>query len=333
MEDKKKDLSAYFGPIFKIQGGFADNAEKRELVKSIPATIGWTPLEAKAPIPLREYLLQDALDTTLIQTAVYDTIVKGACPAQCMRQAVPVWPMSGNAMTVNIGGTKGYAAKVAEGAEIPRTTEHPTSTTITAEKYADRAEITQEMIDDAVVPVIQYELETAGLRLENALNRAALDVMTTAPVVVQHDAAGANLGMGAVAGAITQLNAVGFTGSDLIMCPEFKTILMKDFLPSAGYFELGDTARTGKLGNLMGVNLFMCNAVPTAGASALFDYDSDNDVGAYLIDKSAWGAIGMRQDITAENYKNPIRDLVGMTVKMRFGVKAFNTSAICSLRY
>jgi len=332
MEDeKRKDLSAYFEPIFKIQGGFADNAEKRELVKRIPANLGW-PQDGKT-VPIRELLLADVSDTTLIQTAVYDSIIKGASPAQCMRQAFAVWPMAGNAMTVNIGATKGYASEVAEGAEVPRTTEHPTSETITCRKYADRAEITQEMIDDAVVPVIQYELEVAGLRLENALNRLVLDDLIGETVVIHHDCAGTNLGMGSLAGALGQMSGANLQGTDLVMCPEYKAILMKDYVPSVGFFELGDTARTGRLGTLLGVNLWLCNAVPTAGAASTFDYDLDGDIGAYLIDKSCAGAIGMRQDITTVDYKDPIRDLVGMVVKARFGYTHFNHSAACGIEY
>jgi len=332
MENKPiRDLSAYFEPIFRIQGGFADNAEKKELVKRIPAELGWP--QGEKTVPIRELLLQDAVDTTLIQTAVYDSIIKGACPAQCVRQALNVWPMAGNAMTVNIGATKGYASEVAEGAEVPRTTEHPTPATLTCKKYADRAEITQEMLDDAVVPVIQWQLEAAGLRLENALNRRVLDALTTQAVVIHHDCAGTNLGMGSLAGALGQMSGVNLQGTDLIMCPEYKAILMKDYVPSVGFFELGDTARTGRLGTLLGVNLHLCNAVPTAGAGALFDYDLDGDIGAYLLDRSAAGAIGMRQDITTVDYKEPIRDLVGMVVKMRVAYTSFNTSACCGIEY
>lgn len=331
MEEKRKDLSAYFEPIFRIQGGYADNAEKRELVKRIPANLGWA--QGDKTVPIRELLLSEAVDTTLIQTAVYDSIIKGASPAQCMRQAFNVWPMASNVMTVNIGATKGYASEVAEGAEVPRTTEHPTSATLTCKKYADRAEITQEMLDDAVVPVIQHQLEVAGLRLENALNRLVLDALTTQSVVIHHDCTGANLGMGSLAGALGQMSGVNLQGTDLIMCPEYKAIIMKDYVPSVGYFELGDTARTGRLGTLLGVNMWLCNAVPTAGASALFDYDADGDIGAYLIDRSAAGAIGMRQDITTVDYKDPIRDLVGMVVKARFAYTSFNTSATCGVEY
>jgi len=329
--EQKRDLSAYFGPIFKIQGGFADNSEKRELVKTIPAELGWP--QGDKVVPIRELLLADATDTSLIQTAVYDTIIKGACPAQCMRNAIPVWPLSGNAMTVNIGATKGYASKVAEGAEVPRTTEHPTSGTITASKYADRAEISQEMIDDAMVPVIQYELEVAGLRVENALNRLVLDDMINETVVIHHDCDGSNWGMPAVGGAISQMDGENLQGTDLIMCPEFKAKLMKDYTPAVGFFELGDTGRTGKLGQLLGINLHLCNAVPTAGADSKFDYDANGDIGAYLVDRNAVGAIGMRQDITTVDYKDPIRDLVGMVVKARFGYTHFNHSACCGIEY
>lgn len=331
MEPKTRDLSAYFEPIFKIQGGFADNEEKKELVKQIPAELGWP--QGDKVVPIRELLLADATDTTLIQTAVYSSIIKGASPATCMRNAMPVWPMASNAMTVNIAATKGYASEVAEGAEIPRTTEHPTSATITARKYADRAEITQEMIDDALVPVIQYQLEAAGLRLENALNRLVLDDLIGETVVIHHDCAGTNLGMASLGGALGQMSGANLQGTDLIMCPEYKAVLMREFTPATGYFELGDTAKTGRLGTLFGVNLHLCNAVPTAGASSTFDYDADGDIGAYLIDRSCVGAIGMRQDITTVDYKDPIRDLVGMVVKARFGYTHFNHSAVCGIEY
>ena len=330
-ENTRRDLSAYFGPIFKITGGFADNREKRELVKQIPAKVAWE-VDGKN-VPLRELLLSDAVDTTLIQTAVYDTIVKGACPAQACRNAFQVWPMKSNAMTVNIGATKGYALKTAEGAEAPITTEHPTSATITCDKFTARAEITQEMIDDAVVPVIQYELETAGLICENALNRMVLDDVIAETVVIHHDCAGANLGMSSIGGAKGLMTGVNLSGTDLLMCPEYAAVLMREFTPGTGYFELGDTAKTGRLGTLFGINLHLCNAIPTSLSVANFSYNSDGDIGAYLIDKSAAGAIGMRQDITTVDYKNPIRDLVGMVVKMRMGYTHFNHSALCGIEY
>jgi HK97 family phage major capsid protein len=331
MEQKTRDLSAYFAPIFKITGGFADNGEKRELVKTIPADLGWQ--VGDKTVPIRELLLSDAVDTGLIQTAVYDSIVKGACPAQCMRNAFNVWPMPGAAMTVNIGASKGYASEVAEGAEVPRTTEHPTSATITAKKYADRAEISQEMIDDAMVPVIQYQLEAAGLRLENALNRVVLDDLTTETVVIHFDTATTNLGLASLGGAISTMTGANLNGTDLIMCPEYKAVLMREFTPATGYFELGDTVKTGMLGKVFGVNLHLCNAIPTAGEGALFGYAANAEIGAYLIDRSAAGAIGMRQDITTVDYKDPIRDLVGMVVKMRFGYTHFNHSAVCGIEY
>lgn len=331
MEAKIHELSDYFNPIFRITGKFAYNDEKRELVEKIPMDLGW--FQDGKIVPVREMLLNNATDSSLLQTAVYDTIVKGASPAACMREAVPVWPTTSPAITVNIGATKGYASKVAAGAEIPINTEHPTSVTITPDKYADRAEITNEMLDDAMVPVIQYELGALGLRLENAMNRMVLDNMIAETVVIHHDCAGTNLGMGGLAGAIGQMMGANLKGTDLVMCPEYAAILLKEYMPTSSYFELGDTARTGALGSLLGVKLHLCNAVPSAGAASTFDYDADGDIGAYLVDRNAVGAIVMRQDITTEDYNNPIRDLKGLKAKMRMAYDHFNHSALCGIEY
>jgi hypothetical protein len=139
--------------------------------------------------------------------------------------------------------------------------------------------------------------------------------------------------MGGVAGAKGQMMGANLQGTDLIMCPEFAAILLKEYMPTSSYFELGDSARTGNLGKLLGIQLHLCNAVPSAGASSTFDYDADGDIGAYLVDRNAVGALVMRQDITTEDYINPVRDLKGLKAKMRVGYDHFNHSAACGIEY
>jgi hypothetical protein len=52
-----------------------------------------------------------------------------------------------------------------------------------------------------------------------------------------------------------------------------------------------------------------------------------------VFDYNAAAAIGMRQDIQVEQYKDPIRQLVGLTASMRFDCQCLSSSAGNLLQY
>jgi hypothetical protein len=50
-----------------------------------------------------------------------------------------------------------------------------------------------------------------------------------------------------------------------------------------------------------------------------------------ILDSTHAGAIAMRRDLTVDRYEDPIRDLVGMSVTMRYDVKYLMGGAIVKI--
>jgi hypothetical protein len=56
-------------------------------------------------------------------------------------------------------------------------------------------------------------------------------------------------------------------------------------------------------------------------------------MGMLVFDSKSSGGIGMRQDLRVEQYKDPIRDLVGMAMTMRAACQYGVANAICRVEY
>ena len=293
--------------------------------------------------PARELLLSEAIESgTLIQTEIRRTIIEGAEPARCMRDAIPIIPMSGNTMQINIGESGSYSPIVAEGSEIPMNNQVYTARTWTAKKLGERPVITKEMIRDSLFNVIELETRKAGMRLENSLNQWMLSVLL--------DNAGNNHDIAAAAGVIGGVQAVikarqanlvdGYLSDTIIMHPACSSYLYKDFVP--GYtVQAQEFINRGTLPTVMGCKVFECGvdvtttSAPFKVAAANSDWSgpTDEKMGGLVFDSKNAGYIGMRQDIEIEEMRDPIRDLVNFSMTMRVACQYGVGNSICTIEY
>jgi HK97 family phage major capsid protein len=289
--------------------------------------------------PARELLLSEGIETgTLIQTEINRTVLEGSEPVKCFRNAVPVFAMNSNTMQINVGETGTYAPFVSEGAEIPINTQDYTARTWTSKKFGERPMITREMVDDALFSVIELEVKKTGQRIENTLNQWMLQVLID-NAGNEHDinaAAGSVAGVSAMISA-RQLNAAdGFISDTIVTHPAMTNYLYKDFVPGYNVLAQGYT-NTGILPNVMGCRVFECGveltstSTPTAVSAAGYDWapPTDTKIGALVFDSKSCGGIGMRQDTRVEQYSDPVRDLIGMSVTMRAACQYGVANAIC----
>lgn len=304
-------------------------AELKALVnREIPRELG---VEFDGKIePVRELLLSTAIEsTTLVQTEMYATVLQGAEPRKCMREAVTVLPMKDNQMTIPVGEAGSYAVEVAEAAQIPISTEDYTPVTLTAHKYGARPVITKEMIEDGLYPVIEMQVRKAGQKIENRINQLMLTEMIDS-AGLEHDTAGANQGTKAVVAAMSAVGGAGFLADSLILSPDAQAVVMAEFTPTA--FTGSDQVMRGQLPPLFGLKPFVCG-VTDASATQTWEYDSDGDIGMLVFDSSEGPVMGMRRDITVIDYDDPIRDLRGMSVTARVAVDTMQANAICRVEY
>jgi hypothetical protein len=294
--------------------------------------------------PARELLLSEAIESsTLIQTEIKRTVIEGAEPAKCMRNAVPIMPMAGNTMQINIGESGSYSPVVSEGAEIPMNNQVYTARTWTAKKLGERPVITKEMIRDSLFGVIELETRKAGLRIENSLNQWMLSTLLENAgneFDIAAVASGGTAGVKAIIAA-RALNLVdGYTSDTIIAHPAVSQYLYKDFVP--GYtVQAQDYVNNATLPKVMGCSVYECGVDVTTTSSpfkvstATYDWSgpTDEKAGYLVFDSKNAGYIGMRQDIEIEEMRDPIRDLVNFCMTMRVACQYGVANAACRVKF
>lgn len=300
----------------------------QRIVETIPRELG-TVYDGKIE-PVRELLLSTSIEsTTLIQTEMHATVLEGAEPWKCMRQACVTLPMKANTLTIPVGEVGSYAPEVAEGAEIPISDQDYTAVTLTAKKYGVRPMITDEMVADALYPVIEMEIRKAGAKLENTLNQIALTNLIDNTSANEHDASGSNLGIKAIATAIKKVKADGFIPDRIVLHPDAEALIMADYIPT-GYVG-AEAAQSGKLPNLLGLSPFITNVVDAS--SQTWEYNSDGDIGMVVFDSGNSTVIGERQPITIKRYEDIVRQIQGGTVSARWAVGTLQANAGARIEY
>jgi len=305
---------------------------KRAIETRVPRKLAYAGEDGKIE-NARELLQSEGLAATnLIPTEVYATVIEGSEPAKCMRNVLPIFRMPTQVMTVPYGETGSYASQVAEGAEVPISTETYNVATFTAVKYGERPLITREMVADAKFDVIAQEIRKAGYKIENALNREALSVILESSGTA-HDCANAGTTAAAFTGLSTcvgGLIGLGFSPTDIIFYPTtYGALLGHVAALNAG---AANTALGGGLNGLFGCRTHICGIADNS-STYTWGYGTDNYIGALVVDRNAAGGIGIREDVSIEQYSDPIRDLVGMKVTARLDAASFVANATYRLQY
>lgn len=292
----------------------------------------------------RDLLLTEAVETgTLVQTEVSRTVMEGSKPAQCMRNAVPIYPMKSNVMDVLIRPAGRYAPFVGEGSEYTIKTQDYTKMTLTAKKIGEIPLCSKEMVADSQFAVIEMEMQAAGAACENTLNQWMLQVLLdNAGNEYDINAAVAALGgAAAIREAKALIAADGFHADQVIYHPQVETYICKDYTPIAYNPVAQEQMRTGLLPMILGCRLHECGVelttttTPVASSSYTWGAPDNGYIGMVLIDKQKCGGIGMRQDIFVEDFRDPLRDLIGGKVSMRAACQyaTGNTNAISRVEY
>jgi|GEM_PF-812826 len=289
----------------------------------------------------RELLLSEAIEsTTLIQAEFYNTVLEGAEPNKVMRNALRVIPMGSNQQSFTLGETGSVLPIVAEGAELQSNNQDYTKVTLTSKKYGEKGIITNELIEDALYDIVALEVAKSGARAENTLNHVALTMLLD-DAGKEHDTAGSNQGFKAVAAARKTMKQANYNPDICIICAEAEYALITDSqVAYASYY--GSTGPTSAVGRgvvppLMGIKFTpSLDPADTTYDSSTYtwDYGADGEIGMVLVDSASMaGIIGMRRDITVNKYDDPIRDLKGAALTMRFAVGSPFDNGICRVEY
>lgn len=310
------------------------NELKRTIETKVPKHLAYLDWDGKVTNVKQLLQTEGLASSTIIPTEVYGTLIEGSEPAKCMRNALPVYRMNSAVMAVPYGETGSYAPVVAEGAEIPIQTETIGAGTLTAKKYGVRPLISNEMVADGKFDIIATEIRKAGYKVENALNQVALSAILESSGG-ETDCAAAGTAAAFYAGIVGSIGAVvgnGFMPSDIILFPTAYGAIM-GYVTTLNTTVANEQIKSGLLPTqLFGCNVHICGVSDTS-ATYTWGYGTNDYIGALVLDQNAAGAIGMRQDITVEQYSDPIHDLVGMKVVSRFDAVSLIANATYRVKY
>ena len=105
-------------------------------------------------------------------------------------------------------------------------------------------------------------------------------------------------------------------------------------MPAVNYSGFGANAlQTGQIGpELLGMTVLKTSVNP-ASKTKTWGYAADGNIGAIVADTENFAAVVIREDIQVEDYTDPIRQLQGAVLSMRFETGILNPTAGCLIQY
>lgn len=272
-------------------------------------------------------LLSDELEeSTVLQEQVLDTIIAGAERFSCMREFLPTYKCNTYSMRIVYqDDMSSFAKDIPEGGKIEIDQDSLAKTNINIKKIGTRPLITNELIEDALWDRVEIELKRAGARMENKFNKDGMTAMLSGtPKTVD---ASSDMVVKDLSKAIKEVKLRGFIPTDAMYHPDAEGELMQND-NILNYYQSGDSnlLRNGSIGTLLGLKSHLFS-IETSGAPVKDWEDVNDSYYAWVGDPQAYCACAMRRDVAVEEYDDPIHDLLGIKVTMRYGMGKIQNDA------
>jgi len=265
----------------------------------------------------------------LFREQLEEVIVEGAQQRQIARDAANVINADTRRGDVSLPEDDGFARPTAQGSEIRESRENYTTVEWNTTKYAQGARLTDELLDQANVDLIERNMQFLGRNVENAINRVFLtELVDSADGSVDRVVESDSPNYKALNRAIGEVDENDFMPDTYVSNPAFRTSLFEDegirfadrsgsdetvrdreFDPLLDLDHMGASARTYDDGEAEGWD----------GGENEWGYDEAGDVGSVVYDSNhihvvLYGAEG--NDIQIKDYDDPIRDLTGVNARV-----------------
>ena len=237
------------------------------------------------------------------------------------------------------------AFEIGEGQEYPNQTLNLASgeigtVDVKVKKYGLKVQITDEMISDSQWDVIGLHLKAAGRAMARKKEEVIFEEFNKHGHVV-FDAAkyqpgdeGYPTGRGFngeyngtlsaedIIDMAVSIMAAGFTPTDIIMHPLCWSLFAKNAaLEGANVAAFGQGVvfqdpRNFNTSNALGLNVIFSPFVPFDQVNKTFDF--------YIVDRNNIGVILVKDEISTEQFDDPLRDIQTLKIKERYGVGILN---------
>lgn len=258
----------------------------------------------------------DEVDT-LFREQLFDTVIEGARQRQIARDAAFVVNVDTKKGDLPRGSDDERADDIAEGARIRDDQEGFDTVEFECTKHAVGAAVTDEMVDHAIIDLIERQIAFLGRSVENKINNVfGTELVDNAGQ--NHDASGADLGVKAINAAYGEVDGQDFEPDSFVTHPEFRTTLFdEENIAFANRAGTDDVIRERVFSPLLGVVHFgLSDGTIDDGDIDSFSwgYDGDTEKGAVVYQRDHI-FLTIYQDIEIKDYEDPIRDLQGVNAR------------------
>jgi hypothetical protein len=268
---------------------------------------------------------------TLFREQLLETIMEGAQQAQFARDIGNVINANTRQGDVPVAQDDEVAEKIGQGGEIRDDREDYTTINWDAEKVGQGARVTDAMRDQAMVDLIERQIQFVGRSVENAINRTYLTGLVD-NARNNHDTAGSDQGWQALNSAYTEVDTDDFKPNTYVTHPEYRGVLFSDtnlaYANRAGSNEiLTDREDANLVGNLAGLDMHAAASDRTyddgsdttwSGGNETWGFSADGEKGAVVFDRDHTHLVLYNPDgdgMTVKDYEDPIRDLNGVNAR------------------
>lgn len=213
--------------------------------------------------------------------------------------------------------------KVGEGGEIPLDGVGHEYVTFTPVKYGVAIRITREMREDSQFDLFADNLRIVGKRFAENENKLVLTALDQANTTV---AGGAQITVANITTAMQEVEDNDFEPTDMPVGNEVLNDLRNiDLFTDFGKSGDREMLERGFRGVIYGMMVSRFTSSTKAVPSA------DSKKHAYVFDRSKAYGIGIKRNITVENFTLPTYDMDGAAVTQRIDVKPLRKKAIAKI--
>jgi hypothetical protein len=274
---------------------------------------------------------------TLFREQLLEVVMEGRQLRKVAREASNVINANTRVGDVPIASDEQFARPTGQGAEIRDDGETYTTVAWNCKKLTEGSRVTDEMRDQAMVDIIERNIQRIGASLENGINRVFLTELVD-NARQNHDTAGTDQGYSALNSAVGEVDAAGFRPDTYVTHPDYRTQLFDDtnlvFANRAGTNEvLRNREDAPIVGDLSGLDMHGAMSDATyddgtdtgwPGGAESWGFESDGDYGAVVYDRDNIHTILYApngQDVEIKDYEDPIRDITGVNGRIHVDTK------------
>jgi len=262
---------------------------------------------------------QDGLiGSGIVNVLVSDVIAEGAQGVASMRQIMNVLNMGSGAVKFPAWTKRKPAPIKAKNAEYADIAQDLMTTLIDTKEYGYTATISNSILEDTSGSFMSSVLREMGAGMELTIDKAALEALInfsgTANAVSK--AVGDALSGLTIARAKVAKN--GYNATAAAVSPMFMAQMINTYIPGNVDRAMSLTIEGVSLPKFAGLAIGETATVPSG--SVVFDWEAVGNVGAIAFDPSRAPIIGMRKDITFDEFDNILKYATNPTVIMRFGM-------------